>query len=140
MNKAWFYILNLTWGLPLTLCGALVAFAMLITGHKPHRHGGCIYFAVGNNWGGVELGLFFLTDQRQTMRIRNHEFGHALQNCIWGPLMIFVVSIPSVCWYWYRELKYHRRGITPPNDYDDMWFEGQATRWGTSMIKYWKMK
>ena len=57
-----------------------------------------------------------------------HECGHGIQNCIWGPLMIFVVCIPSATRYWYREFKYHRKGLTPPTKYDDIWFEGQATR------------
>lgn len=59
-----------------------------------------------------------------------HEAGHGLQNIVWGFLFPFVVCIPSAIRYWYRELKYHRKHIKPKTEYDDIWFEGQATRWG----------
>lgn len=48
--------------------------------------------------------------------------------------MLFVITIPSAIRYWYRELKYHRKGLVPPTMYDDIWFEGQATRWGQTYV------
>ena len=42
--------------------------------------------------------------------------------------MFFVITGPSIVRYWYRELKYYRKGLVPPTKYDDIWFEGQATR------------
>ena len=48
--------------------------------------------------------------------------------------MPFVVCIPSAVRYWYREFKYHRKKLTPPTKYDDIWFEGQATKWGSEYI------
>lgn len=56
-----------------------------------------------------------------------HEAGHGLQNIIFGPFQIILVSIPSAIRFWYRELKYYRKGKTPPTDYDSVWFEGMAT-------------
>ena len=133
--KTLYYILNLTWGLPLTLAGALVAFFLILTGRCPKRHGGCFYFNVGNDWGGMNLGLFFFTDNWDSPSIKNHEYGHSLQNAIWGPLMIFVIAIPSAIRYqvfMYR-IKHHKEN--PP--YDAIWFEGQATKWGTNTVQYW---
>ena len=134
MKKFLFYVLNLTWGLPMTFIGALVALILLIAGHKPKRHGGCIYFAVGKSWGGLELGLFFLTDKHEALHTRNHEFGHALQNCLWGPLMPFVISIPSAVRYWWRRWRAAHGKTNPP--YDSIWFEGQASRLGYEYIKF----
>lgn len=137
-TKAIFYILSFTWGLPMTLIGLISALVLICAGYKPKRWGGCIYFNVGKNWGGVELGLFFITDQRDSTHTKNHEFGHAIQNCWFGVLMPFLVCIPSAIRYWYREIRYNRKGITPPTKYDDIWFEGQATALGTKYIEYWK--
>lgn len=138
MSKKAFYILNITWGLPMTLIGALVALALIISGHKPKRHGGCIYFNVGKAWGGLELGLFFLTDEKDREHTKNHELGHGVQNAIYGFFMPFLVCIPSAVRYWYRELRYRKKGITPPTAYDDIWFEGEATALGEKYIKDWE--
>ena len=136
MNKFTFYLLSFTWGLPLTLIGLIVAAVLLCMGYKPQKWGYCYYFKVGgDSWGGINLGLIFLTDTEPIDSIRNHEHGHAIQNCYWGPLFLFVIGIPSAIRYWYRELRYHREGIRPPTLYDDFWAEGQATKWGNELIE-----
>ena len=135
MNKFWFYFLNLTWGLPLNIIGACVALALLITGHKPKRFAYCVYFEVGDDWGGFELGIFFVCAKSMPISLKCHEFGHAIQNCYFGPLMPFVVSIPSAIRYWYREFKYYRQNKIPATKYDDIWFEKQATELGFKQVK-----
>lgn len=80
------------------------------------------------------MGPVMITDDTTTKSVKNHEHGHALQNCEYGPFMI-IVSIMSVCRYWYREFKYHRKGLTPPTAYDDAWYEGEATKIGTEFIE-----
>lgn len=137
-NKKLYYVLNLTWGLPMTLLGAIVAIVLLIIGKKPKRHGGCWYFNVGKSWGGCELGLFFLTDSQDNDSVKTHEFGHSIQNARFGLLMPFIVCIPSAVRYWYRELWFYRRGRRPKTAYDDIWFEGQATRLGKENLRYWE--
>ena len=108
INKPLYYILNCTWGCIMTLIGAVIALSLLCIGKKPKKHAGCTYFNVGKSWGGVELGCFFLTDEHDSKHTRNHEFGHSLQNCLWGPLFPFVVCIPSAIRYWLREFKTQR--------------------------------
>ena len=135
MKKFLYYFLSFTWGLPLTLAGCIVALVLTIAGKKSKKFGLVRYFTIGKNWGGLELGVFFLTDPHENYKTKCHEFGHSLQNCIWGPLMIFVICLPSVIRYWYRELKYNRKGKNPPTKYDDIWFEGQATEWGTKVYE-----
>ena len=133
MNKFTFYLLSFTWGLPLNLVGAIVALAMIITGHKPQKWGYCYYFEVGENWGGLELGIFFLTNKNPSNHTKNHEHGHAIQNCYWGFLMPFVISIPSAIRYWYRIIR-TKRGRRNKTKYDSVWFESQASKWGTELI------
>lgn len=133
MNKSIFYLLSFTWGLPLNIVGCIVALVMIITGHKPQKWGYCYYFEVGENWGGLELGIFFLTNKNPSNHTKNHEHGHAIQNCYWGFLMPFVINIPSAIRYWYRIIR-TRLGYVNTTTYDSVWFEGNATKRGTELI------
>ena len=134
-----YWILQLTWGLLMTFIGAIVVlFCIIFLKGKVHKNGYTIIVEVGNNWGGLELGAFALcggyttscVDEYWFQHTRRHEFGHSIQNIIWGPLYPLVIGIPSAIRYWYR--------ILTPNkehpDYDAIWFEGQATRLGTKAI------
>lgn len=136
MKKSLFYLLSFTWGLPLTLIGYLAALCLLVVGYRPNgKYGCCLVFKVGRNWGGLNLGPVIITSHPHDSHIMKHEHGHAIQNCWFGPLTPFIVCIPSVIRYWYRELRYLRKSENPPTAYDDIWFEGQATRVGTEFIK-----
>ena len=135
MKKILYWILSLTWGLPMTLIGFIVALVLLATAHKPYRFGYTFYFKVGKSWGGLELGGLFITDSTPSLHTLCHEHGHGFQNLWWGPLFPFVIGIPSAIRYWYREIKYHRKGKVPPTTYDSMWFEGQASRLGEKYFK-----
>lgn len=183
-----YWLIQCTWGLPMTLIGAIAALGLLISGHKPKHLGPTVYFEVGESWGGLELGGFFLCDKHSPLETKYHECGHSLQNMIWGPLMPFVVCIPSAARYWlfnlnspltraiyvsllllagiavstggavvfaliggfktivilFEVLRMYFISLTiwlnvfqSPQfyngkrpDYDAVWFEGQATRWG----------
>ena len=137
MSKLKFYLLSFTWGLPMNIIGGLVALVLILCGKRPKRWNHCFYFEVGEDWGGVELGIFFITNKNPSKHIKNHEFGHGIQNCWWGPLFPFVIAIPSAIRYWYRELVYYinEDKYWDLPDYDDIWFEGQATRLGTKYNK-----
>ncbi len=132
-NKTAFYTLSFTWGILMTLVGCVVALVLLATGYKSSKHGYCWHFKVGNKWGGVNLGPVFLTDNTPTEHTKNHEHGHALQNCKYGPFMV-VVSLMSAARYWYREFKYYKKGLKPPTKYDDAWYEGEATKLGDAFF------
>ena len=130
-----FYVLNFTWGLLLNLGGLLAALVMLVSGHKPHRWGPCFYFEAGENWGGCEWGIFFITNKNPSIRIRNHEMGHAMQNCYLGPIMPFLICFPSTIRYWTRRVEEDVMKKELKTSYDSIWFEGQATRLGYA---YWE--
>lgn len=135
-NKYLFYVLSWTWGIIMTLIGAIIALVLIIAGKKPQKWGYCYYFEVGKNWGGMELGMFFLVNKKPSKHIKDHELGHGLQNCLWGPLMLFVITIPSAIRYWYREIR-ARKGLKNETGYDDIWFEGDATRRGEEFIAWY---
>lgn len=100
-----FYIISFTWGILMTLFGCLCALGLLITGHKPKLFHQNIYFEVGTGWGGFEAGCFFFCCKDHDLHLMQHESGHGLQNLVLGPLMLFIVSIPSCIRYWLRECK-----------------------------------
>ena len=87
------------------------------------------------------MGLMFVRDQKSwDSYINAHEFGHTFQNCVLGPLILFMVSLPSATRYWYITLKYDRKGLTCPFEYDAVWFEDAATQCGEYASNYLKNK
>lgn len=134
MAKVLYYILNCTWGIIMVFIGGAAALGLLISGHKPEKCGPCLHFIIGENWGGVSLGLVIITDKHPTPAILRHEFGHTLQNAIFGPLFPFLVAIPSAIRYQIFEYRWRHNQANPP--YDGVWFEGTATKYGTKYFDF----
>ena len=124
----------------MTLIGFFATlFSLIFLKGKIHRNGYGFITEVKGNWGGVSLGLFQLCgsynqkdgpcyDPEWYEHTRRHEFGHSIQNMIFGPLFPFIVAIPSAVRYWldyYEKLK---------SEYESVWFEHTATLWGTNWI------
>ena len=125
-----FWLVSLTWGSPMTLYGAAVALALLVSGHRPRLFRYFVCFEVGEHWGGFEAGGFFVVNRGAGDALKQHEAGHGLQNLLFGPLMPFVVSIPSAIRYWVRRAKIRRGEGGALKPYDAIWFERLATQWG----------
>ena len=126
----------------MTFIGLVVTgFCILFLKGKVHKNGFSYIVEVGGNWGGLDLGAVsrcggYTTkcpDENWFQHTRRHEFGHSLQNIIWGPLFPFVIAIPSAIRYHYQNWR-SSKGL-PNKEYDAIWFEGQATRWGTKAIE-----
>ena len=131
-----YYLLQFTWGILMNIVGGGMALFMLITGHKPHRHGPAIYFRLKKMDGfGFSLGMFFVIGKTADS-VKDHEFGHTLQNITYGPIAPFIVYIPSVIRYQYFNFKYWHKGDYS-HDYGRIWFERDATLWGTAFMAYW---
>lgn len=133
-----FYFLSFTWGLPVTLIGAIVALLMIFTGHKPRLFHHLIYFEVGGeDWGGFSCGCFFVVNKNASLSMMQHECGHSLQNIVLGFLMPFVVSIPSAVRYWYREylVREGKKLYSELPPYDSAWFEKSASDLGAKYFK-----
>ncbi len=119
----------------MSLYGAVVALVLMATGHKPMRWDYCVCFEVGRGWGGMEMGMFFVTERDATPHLKCHEHGHGIQNCYFGPFMPILVCIPSSLRYWFRRIT----GAVSPKryrrfpDYDAVWFEGQASTMGKKL-------
>lgn len=128
-----FYVRSFTWGLPVNIGGAIVAAAMIVTGHRPERFGNCVRFTIGKNWGGGSMGVFMFTCRNASEQLKRHEHGHSIQNCFYGPLMPFV-NLQSSTRYLFRIgiKKLHPHKNLPP--YDSAWYEGEATELGNRFM------
>ena len=84
----------------------------------------------GKNWGGLSLGIFLFCDNSNDNNLkfyRQHEYGHSIQNIIFGPMYLFIIGIPSICRYIY----YNNHIDKLQSDwYYNVWFEEQATNLG----------
>ena len=138
--KILYYFLSFTWGILTNIAGAVIALVMIVTGHRPKRFCGSIYFELGKRYfGGFSYGIFFFKDKSRNLRLLCHEYGHSLQNCVFGPFMLILVNLPSTVRYWYRRNAF-RRGKELKREYDDIWFEGQATRLGRAAYEMYYKK
>lgn len=131
-NKALYYILNLTWGLPLTAVGAIVALVLMVLGKKPRKCGPCIHFEVGKDWGGLSLGLFIFTNENVAKILKLHEIGHTLQNAIYGPFMI-ILTVISASRYWLCRI------FNVSVSYYSFWLEIDASHIGDSLMTIWRL-
>lgn len=112
-KKIWilfFIMIQCTWGFFQTFLG-LCFFIRYIS--KPHAfYEGCVE-TKWDRFGGVSLGLFiFVTNENSEIKeekfprvtaklcdeIAVHEYGHAIQSLILGPLYGLVIGIPSCAW------------------------------------------
>lgn len=132
-----FWLLSLTWGIIMTAIGLITAAAFIITFHKPKLFGCFVYFETGSDWGGFNLGPFFICSKNTSIVTKKHEAGHGIQNIIYGPLMPFIVSIPSAIRYHYRKylIKSGKKKFNDLPLYDAIWFEKQATDLGNKLLK-----
>ena len=116
-----------TWGLPQTLLGLVVWLFHRNSGHC------CFHSAVVSEWkhaSGVSLGLFLFVE-KGCLGCRPflvHEYGHALQSLVLGPLYLPVVAIPSALWFSLPCLRRYRekQGISYYAFYTERW----ADAWG----------
>lgn len=131
-----YYLLMFTWGLPLTLVGLLTTVFMWFGGQNPQKYYWSYCFKVGKLWGGFTLGNMFIRDGKSIDSLSAHEFGHTIQNTLFGIFGIFLVSIPSTIRFWVRKRKSNKGEILVP--YDSVWFEASATTCGEFLSNYCK--
>ena len=111
MARVLFWLVHLTWGLPQTIVGAIVALGYRKCGHE-WFHG-----ALVTRWPslrGLSMGPFIFVhdapeDDPIYRRVRVHEFGHCVQSLIAGPLYLPLFAIPSMLWAGIKPLRRWRK-------------------------------
>lgn len=128
MKKLFFVLFQCTWGLPQTLLGAIIFFKHIRCPHSWYRS--CIE-TKWNSSGGMSLGLFIFTPQKEdnrTEQVRVHEYGHCIQSLLLGPLYLVVIGIVSYTWANLPYFRKVRREKKIP--YTACFVESWASRWG----------
>lgn len=128
-----YYLLQWTWGFPLTAIGAVayLIFTKIFNYPIKKYKNNILILIPYSNFTGLNLGLFTLINKdRKDLII--HEYGHSIQNILFGWFTIFIITIPSIIRFWYRTLKtvLNKENKT---GYYDIWFERQATRLGEAL-------
>ncbi len=98
MKTLLFRIWQWTWGFPQTLVGFIIYLAHRKAPHRTYH--GCIVtkWKQGSSLG---IGMFLFLSPRGydcDPRVQVHEFGHAVQSAILGPLFLPVMGFPSFLW------------------------------------------
>lgn len=125
MNKKLYWISSFTWGLLGTIVGFFVWLFFKCLKKKSDTYKGSVRTVIGDmtNGGCFSIGIFIFVSDKSDW-INNHEFGHCIQNAMYGLLMPFMVWIPSVVDY----IKCSKTGDFNPHN--ELWCEKQATDLG----------
>lgn len=130
-NRVMFYLLSFTWGLLWTMLGLLTALVIVIVFGKEVKvtkfQGRLRIHFRNRDFGGASMGVVIITSGNfDDIELIRHELGHTVQSAWLGPLFIPLIAIPSAIRYQYRT--WTKKPLK--TDYDDIWFEGWATRLG----------
>jgi hypothetical protein len=130
MTKAMYYVIQWTWGILMNIVG-LGAFIIALFKHwEIDMYRNAVRITTNDpSYGGVSLGMFFVVGTKSDS-LSQHEYGHTIQNLEWGILFPFVIGLPSLIRCAYLNKKYYDKNLKAPVEYDDAWFEGQATTYG----------
>lgn len=102
MSEFTFWFLSFFWGYWMTLIGLITLFILKHMGYEPKKYNYAYMFEIGQYWGGITLGPVIIVNRNPSQHLKDHEFGHCLQNCYFGPYMVWV-GILSFIRYWFRE-------------------------------------
>lgn len=116
-------------GWALSLVGLIVYGVLRLFMQKPKDYKGiCPYFELGQNWGGLEMGWFFICCKNCSDSTKRHEVGHGVENAAIGGITMLCLSIGSAARYWWRRI------FGAKTAYDSWWFEGTATDLGNQYV------
>lgn len=129
MKKTLYILLQCTWGILVTLIGAVF---FLFNRNCEHQWYRCCIDTKWNAKGGMSLGLFIFTpadDAPYVQMIRVHEYGHTIQNIVLGPLMLLAGAV-SVVW---GNHPYFARKRSKGVPYTACCVEAWASKWGETV-------
>ncbi len=140
--RALAFLVQMTWGLPQNLLGALL---WLRWARQPHFRWRGAFVTVWPGATSMSLGLFlFLAPTRTALgsadgkghdgvgranhRVLVHEYGHTVQSLLLGPLYLPVIGLPSILWCRLPALRRYRQ--KKQLSYYRLYTEHWASVWG----------
>ena len=94
MKTFLFRLWQWTWGLPQTLLGAVIYLICRDCPHERYRGTIVTYWKKKSSLG---VGMFLFLGSKD-LQVRVHEYGHAVQSMLLGPLFLPIMGLPSVLW------------------------------------------
>ena len=97
MHNILIYIVSFTWCLIQNLVGlaVLISVKLFKKEYKTVYYKGTLVTYVGDNWGGISLGLFIFLSKGYSDDSVKHEYGHSIQSLILGPLYLPIIGLSS---------------------------------------------
>ena len=108
MRKFLYMFISFTWGIIMSFVGAVTSLILLALGYKPIKYRSAWYFICGRNFNGLSLGPCFIIG-RHNFEFIPHQYGHCIQNCIFGAFYPFIIALPSLIRAWYRTTYFYRK-------------------------------
>ena len=135
-----FWILQWTWGLLQNIVGFIIFLFCIKDKHMIYN--GCVV----TSWkmrDSMSMGMFlFITQvvkgdikdpESYPHKVMVHEFGHAMQSILLGPLYFFIISIPSSIWCnvpYFKNMRKNKK-VSYYTFYPEKW----ANAWGEKVSK-----
>lgn len=99
-NKKLFRLIQWTWGFPQTMLGAALYLHYRNEAHEDYHSAAVTFWPHDSS---VSLGMFLFVSKNATDKITRqmlltHEYGHAIQSLMSGPLYLGAVGLPSFLW------------------------------------------
>lgn len=88
-------ILLYIWQLPQNIIGLFII--LFINGETKHKFNNITYYYYDPFPGGISLGNYLILGSQHSQSIK-HEYGHAIQSRLLGPLYLIIIGIPSLIW------------------------------------------
>lgn len=138
-NRALFYIVQFTWGLPVNFLSGLAYLFFKMLGYRQESFyfSRITYLPTKNATGVFALGIFIFASISRNewenfggSEISIHEYGHVCQAFILGPFYWILVAIPSLTWFWLFERYREKYGVS----YERLYCESWASRLGKRII------
>jgi hypothetical protein len=96
LKKLLFWIGSFTWGILLTLPGAIMALVFALRGGKPLKVRTTFIFKVKIKGVSFSLGPFIVATEGYTQEQVFRLVGNSIQNSIYGPFYFFLIVVPKL--------------------------------------------
>lgn len=113
------------WCLPQNIVGLFVLIFTKIQKAKTSKYNGAFLTFWKYN-SGVSLGWFVFVPKQASENFIKHEYGHYRDSNRFGPLYLFVIGLPSLCW----ALSFKKYRIKHNKSYYDFYTERRANKLG----------
>lgn len=139
-NKKLYYLIQFTWGLNTNILGFIgFIICKFIFNWEITKYYNNIIISPKNKKinAGLSLGIFLFIDKDADEFLKQHEYGHSIQNLIFGEFFLLLIGIPSLirCWYYNLIINKLKLYTKEKYNYYSIWFERDASTLGKRAIE-----